>query len=180
MSIDNNINHNNYMDLALQCAAQCTTVPTAYNVGAVLIDISQPLSSRQLISTGYSRELQGNTHAEEVCLIKYALQQNIEHDMNNVNADNTFVDKLLSNITLPSSFVLYTTMEPCSTRLSGKQSCTELLLKTNIKTVYVACCEPKTFVENCVGIELLKQQGVNIVILDQFKQKALELAGNVT
>lgn len=166
------INHNQYMELALEQASYSIPSESAYCVGAVLIDSSQPIN-QQIISTGYSREIQGNTHAEECCLIKYALKSNNQSiDYNTIIADTQYIINNIHSIQLPSTYIMYTTMEPCSTRLSGKVSCTELLVRVQLQAVCVACYEPSTFVEHCVGIELLKQNNVHVHIMEQYKQQA--------
>lgn len=76
------------MDLAILEARKCVSVSTAYNVGAILL-----LSNKNII-TGYSRELIGNTHAEQCCIMK-AVGQDLTNS------------------------IMYTTMEPCNERLSG-------------------------------------------------------------
>jgi pyrimidine deaminase RibD-like protein len=107
------------MNLALTEAKKCAPTSTAFCVGAILTT-----ASGDIISTGYSREHPGNTHAEQVCL-----------------------DKLQGSV--PEGAVLYTTMEPCSERLSGNKPCTNRILENgNIRTVYVGVVETGTFVEN--------------------------------
>ena len=56
--------HVKYMLQAVECANESIPVDTAYCVGCVIVKNSV------IISTGYSRELPGNTHAEESALIK--------------------------------------------------------------------------------------------------------------
>jgi len=80
------------MELAISEAARCTLVLTAYSVGAVLVD--DPTDLNSLFVTGYSREIEGNTHAEQCCILKM-------------------------NSPLRESAALFTTMEPCNLRLSG-------------------------------------------------------------
>lgn len=48
-------------------------------------------------------------------------------------------------------------MEPCSTILSGKTSCTDRILQSKIKNVIIG---PSFFIENCQGVNLLKANGV--------------------
>ena len=56
------------MILALKEARKCLPKPTGFSVGCVLV---APLEGEQLVlSTGYSRELEGNTHAEANALAK--------------------------------------------------------------------------------------------------------------
>jgi pyrimidine deaminase RibD-like protein len=63
-----------YMKLAILEANKCTPVETAFNVGAILISSSGEILSTGFnpprITQGYSRELPGNTHAEQCCLLK--------------------------------------------------------------------------------------------------------------
>lgn len=98
------------MELALKEAAKCGPTTTAFSVGAVLVNGSETLS------TGYSRELIGNTHAEQCALEKYFTQVGARE--------------------VPEGTVLYTTMEPCSFRLSGNEPCVHRILAQNgnIKT----------------------------------------------
>lgn len=127
---------------AINQAKNCKSVLTAFNVGAVLVYNSE------IISTGYSREYPGNTHAEEVCFLKLK--------------------------SIPPEAILYTTMEPCSTRLSGKTSCSQRILDSGIKTVIIGIKEPNNFV-NCKGIEILKNQGIKVKILDTLKNEIKSL-----
>ena len=66
-----------WLKYACELAFHCSSVDTAYNVGAVIVGPSpcSPTSvdkqtQKQIIATGFSRELPGNTHAEECALIK--------------------------------------------------------------------------------------------------------------
>jgi tRNA pseudouridine synthase 8/2,5-diamino-6-(5-phospho-D-ribitylamino)-pyrimidin-4(3H)-one deaminase len=52
------------MQIAIEEAKKCVPIQGAFNVGAVLV------SSGKIITKGHSRELLGNTHAEECCLLK--------------------------------------------------------------------------------------------------------------
>ncbi|KAH9811095.1 hypothetical protein DFH28DRAFT_1131470 [Melampsora americana] len=55
-----------WLKLALQEAQKCIPSKQAYNVGSLIIT----QSSNQLLTQGYSRELNGNLHAEQVALLK--------------------------------------------------------------------------------------------------------------
>jgi pyrimidine deaminase RibD-like protein len=139
--------HARMMALALEQAEKCEPTPTAFCVGAVLTS-----SAGEILSTGYSRELPGNTHAEQVCLSK----------VNNV---------------VPEGALLYTTMEPCSKRLSGNKSCVDRILECDgkIKTVYVGTLEPETFVNN-TGEGVLKKHGVNYMLVPGLASDCLKVA----
>ncbi|KAH9260973.1 hypothetical protein BASA81_000669 [Batrachochytrium salamandrivorans] len=133
------------MRQALQLAKQCKTVTTAYDVGCIITSMEGAT-----LATGFSRELEGNTHAEEVAL-----------------------SRLLLSTTREGELTLYTTMEPCSHRLSGKECCTARILAYNdsnpcnkIARVVVGVNEPDLFVKDCVGVSLLNQHGIAITRVD--------------
>jgi len=140
------------MTLALEQAEQCIPAPTAFCVGAV---ISSPESS-EVLSTGYSRELEGNTHAEANAIDKLLNQQKDTQD------------KLQGSD-------IYTTMEPCSVRLSGNVDCTKRILQAGIKRVFLGTVEPDDFVK-CEGVQLLKDAGVEVYTVPGFAERCLEVA----
>ncbi|KXN70040.1 cytidine deaminase-like protein [Conidiobolus coronatus NRRL 28638] len=135
---------NKFMELCIELAGECIPVESAYNVGAVLV------KDGKVLSTGYSRELPGNTHAEECCY------------------------KKLSDPQAAIGATIYTTMEPCSKRLSGLTSCTERTLEAGVKRVVIGVKEPKLFV-NCEGTQLLKEKGLVISYLEGFEEKCLKV-----
>lgn len=128
--------HVQAMELALSEAKKCEPSPTAFCVGCVITN-----EQGDVISTGYSRELPGNTHAEQCAL-----------------------DKLDPSVDL-SSARLYSTMEPCSVRLSGNKPCADRILDTEIKHVFVGVLEPKDFVE-CEGVHKLAKAGVAVEVVE--------------
>jgi diaminohydroxyphosphoribosylaminopyrimidine deaminase/5-amino-6-(5-phosphoribosylamino)uracil reductase len=73
---------------------------------------------------------------------------------------------------------MYTTMEPCSVRLSGKAPCAELLLAAGVARVVVAVYEPPTFVAACTGVQQLRQAGVSVEVLDDEECRRRALAPN--
>jgi pyrimidine deaminase RibD-like protein len=133
MSLDDD---QKFLKLALEEAKKCEPTSTAYCVGCVIVD---PIT-RTVLSTGYSRELPGNSHAEENALSK------------------------LPRVSQLGALDLYATMEPCSERLSGNTSCTDRILEAVglIRRVVLGVREPDKFVK-CVGVERLEQGGIVIV-----------------
>ena len=154
--------HTRYMGMALSCAQQSPPKPTNFRVGAVLVDAE----SDTVLATGYTLELQGNTHAEQCCLMKLAAQHG----------------KDSSNDLLPSQTVLYTTMEPCSLRLSGNLPCVDRILQTRqgryggIKTVYVGVFEPSKFVDDNTGRKRLEDAGIEFIHITGLEQAILQTA----
>ena len=139
-----------FMQLAVNQSLLSIPVDSAYCVGAVLV------KNGNVIAMGFSRELPGNTHAEECCLLK---------------VDNA------------KGCIMYTTMEPCSKRLSGmwvrkkknkvgKKSCTELLIEHNISRVVIGAYEPSLFVQ-CEGTTLLSNAGIDVVHLPSWTDRCL-------
>ncbi|KAJ1644512.1 hypothetical protein J3B02_000224 [Coemansia erecta] len=139
------------MKMAIEQGRKCTSVDTAYNVGAVIVD-----SKGKVISTGYSRQFPGNTHAEQCALM--TLEEKFGENL----------DKVLENATM------YTTMEPCSKRLSGNVPCVQRILNTKIKKVVVGVMEPPNFVQ-CTGTEELLNHSVDIVHVTELENECKDL-----
>lgn len=170
--------HLTYLRLALSQAQHSPPKPTNFRVGAVLLD---PSSSR-VLATGYTLELPGNTHAEQVCLLKLAAAHNLPEER--------VVEALPGG-----GAVLYTTMEPCVKRLSGNVSCVERILRTRggrervegrmealgearpgIKAVYVGVREPETFVGVNEGRRMLEDAGIEVVHVGGLEEEILRVA----
>ncbi|KAJ1961101.1 hypothetical protein IWQ62_003987 [Dispira parvispora] len=146
---NNSCNDIAFLRQAIVQAHRSTPVPSAYCVGAVLVSGDD---EPRVLATGYSRELPGNTHAEECALLKYA-QANPK-------------DNALTNATM------YTTMEPCSTRLSGNTPCTERIIRAGLARVVLGVKEPDNFVQ-CEGVRLLQAAGIRVDYLAGFEQECL-------
>lgn len=136
-------------------ASKCSPVPSAYNVGAVIVS-----GDGVCLATGFSREIPGNTHAEEVALNKVA---------------DTYKDNGTAHVL--GGATLYTSMEPCSNRLSGKESCTQLILAAGIKRVVMAIAEPPNFVQ-CTGAQTLRSSGVEVIVAGDADCERLARAAN--
>jgi len=140
------------LQLAIKEAKKCTPTATAFCVGCV---VSDP-DTHQVLATGYSRELPGNTHAEECALQKLA-QSGRQY----------------------KGLDLYTTMEPCSERLSGNKPCTDRILEADglIGRVILGVREPDDFV-NCIGTEKLRENGIIVVhnINPELENECLKVA----
>ncbi|KAI9780756.1 MAG: hypothetical protein M1839_006544 [Geoglossum umbratile] len=152
------------MLLALSLSRLSPPKPTNYRVGALLLNAT----TNTVLSTSYTLELPGNTHAEQNCLAKLALQLP-ESRIAEAFPDNS------------NEVVLYTTMEPCVRRLSGNQSCVERILGTRrggggISKVYVGAREPGVFVEGNEGRRVLEEAGVVVVDVAGLEGDILEVA----
>ncbi|MGH3912351.1 MAG: deaminase [Pseudonocardiaceae bacterium] len=133
-----------WMRRAIELSYECPLSEGAYSVGAVIID-----ADGQEIATGYSRETDPKVHAEESALAK-------------LPAD----DPRLKGATI------YSTLEPCSQRASRPRACTQLILDAGIPRVVIAWREPSLFVENCIGVESLKQHGVHVTEMSELANEA--------
>ncbi|KAL9132558.1 MAG: hypothetical protein Q9175_006268 [Cornicularia normoerica] len=149
------VDHLAYMRYALSLAKKAPPKVTNFCVGAVLVDEA----ANAILSTGYTMELPGNTHAEQCCLTK---------------AERSGV---AGTGAAPQKLVLYTTMEPCNERASGNRPCTETILKPRgIKVVYVGVKEPDKFVGKNVGRAKLEEAGIKYVHVPGLEAEILEVA----
>jgi pyrimidine deaminase RibD-like protein len=119
---------------AIELSRSCPPSTTAYSVGAVIVD-----AGGRPIATGYSRQHDPLDHAEEVALAT-------------LPAD----DARLATATI------YSSLEPCSVRVSRPRPCAELILAAGIGRVVFAWREPEVFVD-CRGAENLRAAGVAVV-----------------
>ena len=140
--------HITYMRLALTEAKKSPPKPTNFCVGAVLVSSSATDPDQEIVTTGYTLELPGNTHAEQNC----------------------FAKALSSAPHIPSNSVLYTTMEPCNKRSVGNKPCVDRILELKdvegeqaVKMVVVGVLEPGTFVGVNEGRARLEGAGIGIV-----------------
>lgn len=153
-----------YMRLALSEAKKSPPKPTNYCVGAVLVD--EP--NNQILATGYTLEMPGNTHAEQSCFQKFAEKHSIPEDK-------------VGSI-LPKGTVIYTTMEPCSERLSGNAPCVARILATRtgpnggIQKVYVGVQEPEKFIGSNVGKAKLQEAGTEYIHVKGMEDEILKVA----
>ncbi|WP_280476367.1 dihydrofolate reductase family protein [Nocardia farcinica] len=133
-----------FLRRAIELAHASPPSPTAFSVGAVIV------ADGAEIATGYSRETDPKVHAEEAALNKLDPR-----------------DPRLSRATI------YSTLEPCSQRATaGRPPCTDRILAAGIPRVVIAWREPSTFVVNCVGVEKLREHGVDVVELPELAEAA--------
>ncbi|KAJ2371815.1 hypothetical protein H4S02_009419 [Coemansia sp. RSA 2611] len=137
--------HIEFMELAIQQAHLARPIDTAFNVGSLLVN------GRQIIATGYSRELPGNTHAAQCALAK---------------------SKATQQAHLVQGAVLYSTMEPCSFRLSGNVPCSTHIIDAGIRQVVIGVKEPTTF-SSCQGVARLLEAGIEVIHLKLLEEECL-------
>lgn len=152
--------HFAYMSYALDLAKKSPPKPTNFCVGAVLVDHS----TNNILADGFTLELEGNTHAEQCCLIKLTEKYGVPEEQ-------------LRDV-LPRNLALYTTVEPCSERLSGNMPCDQRILRLAgvIDVVYVGVMEPKKFVQDNTGREKLERAGVRFEHVGGLEDEILRVA----
>jgi pyrimidine deaminase RibD-like protein len=145
--------HSRFMHEALRVAEQCRDIEW-YGVGCVIVNCDGAI-----ISTGYTGELLEDTkmrHAEDVAISK-ALEGGY-------------------NLATPG-VTLYSTLEPCSVRASGKTPCCQHIIDCGICTVVYGAKEP--FDESlgivCQGEAVLRDRGVHVVFLQEFEEVCLKV-----
>ncbi|WP_306363387.1 deaminase [Nocardia sp. CC227C] len=140
--------HRQWMRHAIGLARLCPISATAFSVGAVIVG-----DDGVEITHGWSRETDEKVHAEESALDK------LEPD-----------DPRLPHATL------YSTLEPCSQRASlDRTPCTDRILRAGIRRVVIAWREPATFVANCVGVEKLREHGIEVIELPDLADEAMSM-----
>ncbi|KAJ4487880.1 diaminohydroxyphosphoribosylamino-pyrimidine deaminase [Lentinula aciculospora] len=157
--------HLEFLRLALEEAKKCTPTPTAFCVGCVLV--SRLGTEPVVMSTGYSRELPGNTHAEANALSKF---RSLSQDQL-----SKFNPSTSSNADILASADVYTTMEPCSVRTSGLSPCADALIDARVKRCFIGVGEPDDFV-HCEGAQKLVNAGIEVIWLKGLEEDSLRVA----
>lgn len=198
--------HLSYIRRCLDLARLSPPKPTNFRVGSILLyrrpKSSQPQSQNKtpsiptceslpvqavdseeyedtILSTGYTLELEGNTHAEQCCLAKYAAAQS--------KTTMTTTTTTTANTTPEGKTILYVTMEPCGKRLSGNDPCAKRIAATRsadstispftqIDKVYFGVKEPGTFVGQSIGCKLLDEAGVDWELVQGLEREILDVA----
>lgn len=167
-----------YLKLALDHAKECTPVPTAFCVGCVIVAFTSKGTGSNpepiVLSTGYSRELEGNTHAEANALAK--ARALISQDLSRILGNpDTLPQDLPSIDELLRSSDVYTTMEPCSVRLSGLSPCADALVAARVKRCIIGVGEPTDFV-SCEGANKLEAAGIEVIWMKDIELDCLSVA----
>lgn len=178
--------HHGYIEECLKLAEKSPPRPTNFRVGAILLsrrndDTSTSHEDDRILSTGYTMELAGNTHAEQCCLSNYASVHGVPDE---------HVSDVLPHDEPNRKLVMYVTMEPCGKRLSGNAPCVQRLINTTyasgdsqqqqrrpgIQKVYFGVKEPGTFVEGSPGCQRLTEAGIEWEVVEGLERRILEVA----
>lgn len=96
-----------------------------------------------ILSASYSRAIEGNTHAEAnaLTLLERKISQFSTQLQQSILAVTTRSTGEVSPEAVYQAILshawMYATMEPCSRRTSGLRSCTEAILASSLKRVYI-------------------------------------------
>jgi diaminohydroxyphosphoribosylaminopyrimidine deaminase / 5-amino-6-(5-phosphoribosylamino)uracil reductase len=123
----------------------CPPAERAFSVGCIIAD-----KEGNLISFGYSRELGDGWHAEEAAIEKARRE-----------------GKSLKGCTL------YSSLEPCHPRLSGKKSCAQHIIDSGIARVVFCVKEPPVFVD-CRGEATLRKAGLAVEQEESLKDRVIK------
>ncbi len=126
-----------YLRMAIGQSRRCTPCATCYRVGAVIVTRSGE------IYTGYTHETSPTHHAEQEAIAK----------------------ALAAGADLQGG-TIYSSMEPCSTRSSEPESCSELILRYGFLRTVFALYEPSCFV-CCQGVMRLREKGVEVRVYEE-------------
>ncbi|KAK2733197.1 hypothetical protein FQN55_003706 [Onygenales sp. PD_40] len=215
--------HLHYLRACLSLAKQSPPKPTNFRVGAILLSRHQQqqpatttttttttpsddphLQTDTILSTGYTLELPGNTHAEQCALAKYAAANGLsEERVGEVLPPPPPAPATATATATEDSplIVLYVTMEPCGLRLSGNLPCVQRIIRTRegagagtdaqlgageegrgrrgrrgIDKVYFGVKEPGTFVGGSVGCRMMDEVGVEWEVVSGLEEEILEVA----
>ena len=133
---------------AIELSRRAPPTPTNFAVGALVVD-----RGGVLLATGHTGETDPRIHAEEAALAKLAGRD-------------------LSRATV------YSSLEPCTSRRSRPDTCTELILATGCARVVIALREPLVFAD-CHGVETLRAGGVDVLELAELGHLVREINGHV-
>lgn len=155
--------------LALDEARKCTARAGAFNVGCVLVS-RLPNSPPVELARGYSRELEGNTHAEANALEKARrLSQEDLRSLLSIDGGDPTLDEILRTTDV------YTTMEPCSVRTSGLAPCCDALIAAKVARCMIGVGEPDDFVQ-CEGARKLTDAGIQVIWIKGMEEECLKVA----
>ncbi|CAI7657427.1 unnamed protein product [Penicillium bialowiezense] len=166
--------HIPYIQKCLSLAEQSPPRPTNFRVGAILLsrkDNDPTFADDRILSTGYTMELAGNTHAEQCCFSNYAAVHKVSDDA------------VASVLPAESDrkLIMYVTMEPCGKRLSGNAPCAQRIARTTeghngIHKVYFGVKEPVTFVGESEGCRMLTEAGIEWEHVGGLEREILTIA----
>jgi pyrimidine deaminase RibD-like protein len=161
-----NETHLKFLSRSLNEARKSPPKPSNFRVGCVIVSFKREPAT--ILSTGYTLELPGNTHAEQCALSKLGYSE---------------LDSSSRNLSPELHAVLYTTLEPCGKRLSGKTTCVQRIIATQrenpgggVRKVIFGAKEPGTFVQDSQSCRLLTEAGIEWEYVEGLEEEILKVA----
>lgn len=163
--------HLSYLKQTITLARQSPPKPTNFCVGCVIVSYTDPTNPK-ILSTGYTLELPGNTHAEQCAISKLQSREGLAED----NFSGLFQRS--------DQVILYTSMEPCGLRLSGGKPCVERVIATRdgssgqigISKVVFGAKEPGTFVKDSKSCQKMDDAGIDWEYIPDLEPEILAVA----
>lgn len=146
---DATLEDTHYLQQAIDISRNCTPSETSYCVGAVIVTASGEVFS------GYTHQSSPTHHAEQE-----ATKQAIDAGADLCGA------------------AMYSSMEPCSTRKSEPESCSELIIRHGFSKVVFALYEPSCFV-CCHGALNMRTHGIRVVVLTSLASQVLKINSHI-
>lgn len=139
-----------YLRQAVAESRRCTPCATSYCVGAVVVTAAGE------VFAGYTHETSPTRHAEQEAIAKAEA-----------------AGAVLRGATMFSS------MEPCSTRRSEPESCSQLLIRCGFARAVFALYEPSHFVACCRGALALREAGLDVRCYAELADAVREVNGHL-
>ena len=127
-----------FMRLAVEQSRRSEPCPTAYRVGAVVV------TAKGEIFAGCTHESRPTSHAEQEA-----------------------VDKALTAGAELCGATIYSSMEPCTSRKSEPENCSQLIVRHRFARVVFAMFEPDCLA-CCDGLSYLRRHGVRVDVMPRF------------
>ena len=127
-----------FMRMAVEQSRRSVPCATAYRVGAVVVTAGGELFA------GYTHESRPTSHAEQEA-----------------------VDKALAAGAELRGATIYSSMEPCTSRKSEPESCSQLIVRHGFARAVFALFEPSCLA-HCDGASYLRSNGVRVDVMPRF------------
>ena len=138
-----------FMRMAVEQSRRSVPCATAYRVGAVAVTAGGE------IFAGYTHESRPTSHAEQEA-----------------------VDKALAAGADLRGATIYSSMEPCTSRRSEPESCSQLIVRHGFARAVFALFEPDCLA-HCDGASFLRSAGVRVDSMPQFSADVLRINAHI-
>ena len=138
-----------YMRMAVEQSRRSVPCATAYRVGAVVVTVKGE------IFAGYTHESRPTSHAEQEAVEK----------------------ALASGVDLRGAAV-YSSMEPCTSRKSESESCSQLIVRHGFARAVFAFFEPE-YLAHCDGVSYLRSHGVRVDVMPRYADDVVRINSHI-